>query len=316
MGIAKFAKSQIKRVLKANTPNLYAQGSRSWRRMRPGKFAEYRWAIGLYGGDDLNRLQPLQGTVNPILTRERVSDVEAEFVADPFMVWAGENWHLFFEIENLGRGKGEIGLATSANLSDWRYQGRVLSEPHHVSYPYVFAHDGRWYMVPETAEGGGVFLYEAMNFPRGWIVRKQLLKGDALVDPSLFHYRERWWMFVETSGNDRCDMLSLFHAEELAGPWIEHPRSPVVRDDPVSARPAGRVVIADRNPIRFCQDCSGSYGRSVTAFEVTDLNERSYSERCLGVVLAPGAGSPFQYGIHHIDAMKKGESWIACVDGR
>jgi hypothetical protein len=284
--------------------------------MRPGKFAQYRWSISLYGGVDLNHLEPLRAARNPIITREQVSGVQAEFVADPFMVRAGEIWYLFFEIANLSRNKGEIGLATSANLLDWQYQGLVLSEAHHLSYPHVFAHDGHWYMVPEAAEGGGVFLYEAMDFPRGWIIRKQLLKGNALVDPSIFHHKGRWWMFAETSGSDRCDVLSLFHADDLIGPWVEHPHSPIVRNDPVSARPAGRVVIPDRNPIRFSQDCSGPYGRNISAFEVTDLDERSYSERCLGVILTPGAGAPFRNGIHHIDAMQSDEGWIACVDGR
>jgi hypothetical protein len=316
MDIVRLAKSRCKTHLRASAPRLYGLASAGWRRLRYTKFARYHWTISLYGGADLTRLVPLDGAAEPILSRENVSDVDAEFVADPFLVRDADMWCLFFEVANRRRGKGEIGLATSVDLRRWDYQGIVISERHHLSYPYVFSHGGRWYMTPETGEAGVVLLYEADRFPYEWAVRTELLKRHSPLDPSPFHFSERWWMFIETSGSERCDELSLYHSDELLGCWTEHPRSPVIRQDPSRARPAGRVIVGNGRPIRFAQDCSGEYGAAVSAFEVIDLSATSYSERPLGIVLAPGAGGAYRNGMHHIDAAKVGAQWLACVDGR
>src|SRR5436190_23412276 len=96
------------------------------------------WSVGIYSGDSPFHLTPIAGISSPVLTRQNVSDVPAKFVADPFMIWADELWHMFFEVLNRETDKGEIGLATSRNGVEWSYQQIVLTEEFHLSYPYVF----------------------------------------------------------------------------------------------------------------------------------------------------------------------------------
>ena len=57
------------------------------------------WAIAIYEGDSPLSLAPAAGLVNPVITRHHVKDIEAAFVADPFMVRAGESWFLFCEVK-------------------------------------------------------------------------------------------------------------------------------------------------------------------------------------------------------------------------
>ena len=77
------------------------------------------------------------GITNPVLTADDVTDVEAEFVADPFMFHENGTWYMFFEVYNLDNDQGDVGLATSSDGLHWDYEQIVLSDDMHHSYPFV-----------------------------------------------------------------------------------------------------------------------------------------------------------------------------------
>jgi hypothetical protein len=276
------------------------------------------WSIGIYSGDSPLGLEPSARVPCPILSRAEVSDVPAAFVADPFMLRTKRAWLLFFEVLNASTGRGEIGLAESADGRRWRYRGIVLREAFHLSYPHVFAWKGRCYMVPETLEAGAVRLYRADSFPGGWRPVATLVRG-VLADPTPFRHARRWWMFGCPRPYEH-DTLSLYGAERLKGPWREHPRSPLRIHDPRGARPAGRVTVWKNRLLRFAQDCRPIYGSAVRAFEITRLTPEDYEDRETGPtpVLGPGTkGSWNGTGMHHVDPHRLPRGgWIACVDGR
>jgi hypothetical protein len=274
------------------------------------------YSVGIYAGPSPLALAPAPGARNPVLTRASVTDRLSAFVADPFMVRTEAGWSMFFESKDCGPGwrKGEIGLATSRDGLRWEYQGIVVSEPFHLSYPQVFAWRSEHYMIPESGAAGWVRLYRACPFPYRWEVVASLVPG-AHVDSSVFRHDGRWWML--THREEGGGVLRLFHADELAGPWREHPLSPVVRADPRIARPAGRVIMADGRLMRFAQDCSTTYGGSVNALEITRLSEREFEERVIGSPVLAGDGRGWNaLGMHHVDAHQLEDgSWLACVDG-
>jgi hypothetical protein len=295
----------------------------------PGRHGQHRvyiaeppqeavWSIALYGGRSPFDLAPLPAVANPVLTRAQVTDVPAVFVADPFMLRSGTTWYMFFEVMNWRANKGEIGLATSNDGTTWTYQQIVLSEPFHLSYPYVFEWLGDYYMIPESYQAGSIRLYKAAKFPTIWSLAHILLEGDYLVDASVLRHQGKWWLFTETNPEGKHDTLRLFHADDLPGPWQEHPLSPVVNGNERLARPAGRVLTYDDKVIRFAQDCSPAYGTQVRAFEVAELTPSTYreSEARLSPVLSPGSGGWNAGGMHHIDAHAVSDgNWLACVDG-
>src|SRR5690348_4223243 len=104
------------------------------------------WSIGIYAGKSPLDLAPAPGVRNPVLSARDVTDIPARFVADPFMLQANGLWHMFFEVLNHGSGLGEIGLATSHDALTWQYRQIVLTEPFHLSYPYVFQWNNDFYM--------------------------------------------------------------------------------------------------------------------------------------------------------------------------
>jgi hypothetical protein len=271
------------------------------------------WSIGMLGGPSPVRLSAAPEIHNPVISADDVTDVRALLVADPFAVNLDGTWHLFFEVVNADTAKGEIALAASADLRSWTYEGVVLAEPFHLSYPYVFVWADALYMVPESWEAGGVRLYRAADGVTSWEFVGELLHGPVFLDSTLLRHADRWWMFTETNPRHRYDTLRLFSARHLSGPWDEHPRSPLVDGDSGFARPGGRIVASDQI-IRFAQDCRGQYGQRLRAFEVTELSTSAYAEKEIEPNWDLAAWNVT--AMHHIDAHHAGDGqWLAFVDG-
>ncbi|HEV8169020.1 MAG TPA: hypothetical protein VGP59_06725 [Pyrinomonadaceae bacterium] len=269
------------------------------------------WSISIYRGDSPFSLEP----ADPVLTKDSVTDVPAAFVADPFMLRHDDAWHMFFEVMNAERNRGEIGLATSDDALSWTYQQIVLKESFHLSYPHVFEFRNEYFMVPETLAAGAVCLYKADDFPSRWSCVAKLVEGQ-FADPTIFHFNDRWWMFA-CSTPYQHDTLRLFNASALTGPWMEHPQSPIINGDKRRARPAGRVLELDNKLFRFAQDCVPQYGSGVSTFEITRLTPTTYTEVEIGhgpLLKASGNGWNAS-GMHHIDARQYNGQWLACVDG-
>lgn len=273
------------------------------------------WSIAIYHGPDPLHLSPLTGTDGPVITREQVTDVRARFVADPFLFPRQGAWHLFFEVLNHDTGVGEVGWATSPDLTCWTYQHIVLRQAFHLSYPQVFADGEAVYMLPETLGAGAVRLYRADPFPTRWVPVVDLV-AERLADPTLFRHDGRWWMFACPTP-ERHDALVLYHADSLMGPWHPHPLNPLRRGSPTGSRPGGRVVAWAGGLYRFAQDCGPRYGHGLRAFAITQLTPTTYEEvECdeSPVVAASGQGWNGK-GMHHADIWPWGSGVIAAVDG-
>ena len=270
------------------------------------------WSIGMYRGTSPFRLVPCPA--NPVLHPGMVSDAAAEFVADPFMVYFGDTWFLFCEVFNGFSWKGEIGLAESLDGLSWQYRRIVLKERFHLSYPCVFFWRDAFYMIPETFAAGSVRLYRADPFPLNWSYLGNLLEG-AHADPTFIDHDGYCYLFACRKPFQQ-ETLLLYCSEAPAGPWREHPCSPIVTRDNRRARPAGRVITWRGYLYRFAQDCYPLYGSSVRAFQILELTPTTYREReCPDTVLG-GSGQGWNAArMHHLDAHAYGGQLLACVDG-
>lgn len=275
----------------------------------------YEWSIGIYTGESLFEFISPKNITNPVLTAKDVTDVQADFVADPFMVYDGSIWYMFFEVMNACINQGEIALATSSDGFSWTYKQIVLHEPFHLSYPYVFKWKNDYYMIPESYQASSVRLYKAINFPAKWSFVKTLLDGSDYVDSSIFYFDSRWWLFTSSTKNN---ILRLYHANEPIGPWTEHLKSPVIENNASISRPAGKVFEFEHRIFRYTQDSESVYGKQVRVFEIIELTTTSYKEKeATGNPILKASGTGWNAtGMHHIDPcqIEKGQ-WIACVDG-
>jgi hypothetical protein len=268
----------------------------------------------MYSGRSPLALSP--ATVNPVLRACDVTDAEAEFVADPFLLWREGLWYMYFEVLLRESRRGVIGFASSKDGLAWQYERIALDEPFHLSYAQVFDHGDSVYMLPETLDANAVRLYRATRFPDKFEPVCNLIGGQ-WADPTIFFDRGFWWMFACSTPYEHRT-LHLFFAEELQGPWRAHPLNPVVADDRRTARCGGRVRRMDGRLIRFAQDAMPRYGRRLRAMEILELDRDCYREveRPESPVLEPPDAGWNSNGIHHMDAhqLQSGD-WLACVDG-
>ncbi len=271
------------------------------------------WSIDIVSGASPFSMTPLQPKKSPLFSRNAISAPATSFVADPFITQHGDSWQLFFELFNTETNRGEIGVAESTNLIDWRYRGVALSEPFHLSYPFVFSAENEIFMIPETKQAGTVRLYRATSYPLRWTLHKTLLKGQ-YTDSSPIYWGGRWWIFTCSSPYS----LSIFFADTLTGPWKAHSRNPIYVDAPDRARPAGRPIIIGDTIYRFVQDNREGYGKRVRAMRVTALSPTTFSEHIAAPdpLFQSGGSAWNSNGMHHVSPMQRPDgSWVAAVDG-
>jgi hypothetical protein len=175
---------------------------------------------------------------------------------------------------------------------------RVLEADHHLSYPFLFEHDGSLYMLPESAKNRSVELYRCVDFPLGWKRERVLIDGLRLVDATLHRGNDRWWMFANSAAGESRnfdDELHLFHAEKLTGDWQPHPRNPV-KSDARSSRPAGHLYTRDGVLYRPAQVCVPRYGAGLAIQRVLKLTPQDYAERQVERLIPEAASGLF--GLH------------------
>ncbi len=278
---------------------------------------EKQWSIAILTGKGPFELSTPAGIKNPVIITSDVIEIESKVVADPFMIRKGSEWYLFFEVLNRNTEVGNIAYAVSQDGLSWKYGKIIIKEPFHMSYPYVFEWQNDYYMIPETGEAQSIRLYKAVDFPQKWVHVCDLARGGKFVDTSVVRHDGKWWLFTQT-GDFRDGILRLFYSENLEGPWKEHPKSPVVKNEPHYARGGGRIISHEGKLFRLAQDDYPDYGSKVWPIEIEELTTDSYSERKFGDKPVVEAGSLWwnSEGMHTVDPHQVGENrWIACVDG-
>ena len=120
-----------------------------------------------------------------------------------------------------------------------------------MSYPHVFEWENEYYMIPESHQDYSVRLYKAKVFPDHWEYLGNILSGYQYVDPTIFRFSNKWWLFVTTPENE---VLNLYYSDELSQGWKPHSLNPVVKLNKHISRPAGRVIIYQDKLYRLAQD--------------------------------------------------------------
>lgn len=225
------------------------------------------------------------------------------FWADPFCWSRDGRSFVFFEELPFAQRRGHItALALTADGRPTGEPFRVLTEPYHLSYPFLFERDGELYMVPEKRAANRVDLYRCVQFPGHWEFVSTLVDGMALADPTLFEHEGRWWLFcAAASGRMRVnESLVAFYADDpLSDRWVAHQGNPLVRDFS-RGRPAGRVFRHDSGSLlRPSQDCVRRYGYGLNLSEILVLSPTRYQERLVWSTDGERAGG--WRGLHHLD---------------
>ncbi len=231
-----------------------------------------QWVL-FYGlADDLEtacwRLQPL------VPPRDR-------FWADPHVLKVGDRYYVFVEELLFASGKGHVSVIEIDGEGHHSAARKVLEEPHHLSYPFAFEHDGGYFMIPESSGRRTIDLYRASSFPDRWTFVEHLMTNLEAVDVTLLNEGGRWWLFASViihPGDDAGELLLYSSDRLIGGEWRLHPASPLT-SDVWNSRPAGAILRRNGRLYRPAQDGSGTYGRAIKLNEIVELSEVAYQEQ-------------------------------------
>jgi hypothetical protein len=239
-----------------------------------------------------------------------IADPGFRFYADPFPHTFRGKTFVFVEEFDHREGKGAIAAIPFGEKGQTGPAIPVLSEPWHLSYPFLFEYRGEIWMIPESSEAKKISLYRATPFPSRWTLHADLITNIDAHDASLVRFADKWWIFatVRNELGGAMDSLSIFFADELFGPWYAHALNPVLIDAG-GARQAGQFLQRGGKLWRPVQDCRGGYGRALGLAEVTTLNEHDFNQ-VVHTVLRPNVNWPGRR-LHTLNRCGR----LECVDG-
>lgn len=240
-------------------------------------FLAEKWSTGIIRAETRTVAEETTYVVNDMNVRWLNAKGRNRYFADSFAIQDGDRLLLLFEDYDYRRLKGMISAA-QFNLKDETF-GEVstaLEEPWHLSYPFVFSHNGNDYCIPESKDHGSVELY---GFDRETLKLshiRTLLPGVLAADPTLIFHEGRWYLFFSPARATNTE-LHIWHSESLDGPFVPHRLNPV-KANVRSSRPAGQLFRIGNKLYRPAQDCSRTYGGRIVVNEIKALNEEVFIE--------------------------------------
>jgi hypothetical protein len=171
--------------------------------------------------------------------------------------------------------------AIELGAGGYRELGVALSEPFHLSFPFVFNVGEDLYMCPETAEAREVRLYRCTDFPLKWELHRVLMRDVAAVDSCIAFHDGAWWLFSNIDSAEIGDYrseLHLFRADTFdSDSWQPHDANPV-RVDSMGGRNGG-LFSAGGALYRVGQVHGFDvYGESMRVMRITELTQARYAE--------------------------------------
>lgn len=221
------------------------------------------------------------------------------FLADPFGVWQDGALHVFAEAYDYRDKKGYLVRHVYDAALNWQASAPVMTQPFHLSYPFLIEEDGEVYLLPEAHRSGKLTLYRGSPDLSRWEKVADVMDAPA-IDASVVRHQGRWWMFYALPGSEQ-EALHVAWAEALTGPWHPHPGNPV-RVERGSSRPGGTPVVVEGVVHLPTQDCRETYGGAVQWLRIETLTESAFAATPTARLTAGAWSSPFTEGMHTLSA--------------
>lgn len=260
-------------------------------------FRHDQWGIGIVDSPIQNFLDP--GFVPSV--RWLPSPARGCIAADPFGIRRGDRTTILYEELNYEENHGRIVAVEVPDTGEPTQPREVLNLSVHLSYPYLVEDRGEIYCVPEMSQADEVALYRAAEFPMRWERVVTLVRGERVLDASIFRHDNRWWMLGTMKGPGESIGLHGWHADELTGPWTPHPCNPL-KIDVRGARPGGTPFTHQGALYRPAQDLSVTYGGRIAIQRVLALTPTRFKE-VPAVIVSARPDWPFPAGMHTLSAV-------------
>ena len=229
---------------------------------------------------------------------------ENTWIADPFLYEANGEHYLFVELYETSKEKACIAYYRFVDGAPV-YQGKIIEQPYHMSYPCIFEYKGNHYIIPESSANQTIDLYMATDFPQKWEKIATLASGHRYVDTTVFFKNDALYAvsYYKSSSDWQLEYFSL----DMELKKLNHICS---KQYPTNiARPAGGFYEKD-GLVRPAQDCSRKYGEQILLYRA-DCTDQSFDEHMIGNLNVEGLKlSPKPDRVHTLNA----DSLYECVD--
>lgn len=204
--------------------------------------------------------------------------------ADPFIILHEDTFYIFIEESINKLKKAHIAYFTIDKHGKTSVPKKIIQQPYHLSYPFVFMHNDTYYLIPESSENRTIELYQCSSFPEKWERVHIIMENVEAFDTTIVQKDGKWFLFTSIkvhAGSSSWDELFLFHSDDLFSQnWEPHPQNPII-SDVSSARPAGRIFFHNNNLYRPSQNSSKRYGYGIKINQILRLTETEYHEVCV-----------------------------------
>jgi hypothetical protein len=256
-------------------------------------FLAENWATGLIKAGPESFVNEQGYCINPKAVYWLGAKERNRYWADSFAVDHGENLLLLFENYDYRQQKANLlGCTFHKESQTFGEVTESLTEPWHLSYPFLFKQDKQILCVPESMSHGGVELYELKPETLKLNHLRTLIPDLGAADGTLVHHMKRWYFFF-TPAHATNTELHIWHADSLEGPFVPHVLNPV-KSNVSSVRPAGPFFTHHGKLYRPAQASARTYGGKVIINEIKILSEGEFLEERVNVIFPPSGYS----GIH------------------
>ena len=206
------------------------------------------------------------------------------YFADPF-IWQhqGQLWLLVEEFEYL-KNRGRLRCIPLDGSLRPGVAEPMMAFDYHASFPFLFEHGGKLFMLPETSRGNCVDLFVCENFPGKWRHVTRLLDGIDAADTVLFQHDGLFWMITSVRKNrqNASRWLAVYFCEDLlSGNWQPHPVNGSRKFYGTrysTGRNGGAVTYLGGNLLRLAQHNQDYYGQSIRVMQIDRLTPSDYIE--------------------------------------
>lgn len=182
------------------------------------------------------------------------------WLADALLFEEKNIQYLFVEAYEIKEKIGRIGILTynGNKFIDFKV---IMKENYHLSYPYVFKHMDKIYMIPESCENASVDIYEAKKFPEKWEKIHTILKG-CFVDTSVYQIDDKNFLLYTYNVRKKILYLYMLDFQSFKLNLISE-----YNDSDGILRNGGKIVLDEQEilrPVQFNNFIYGQYLRIVT----------------------------------------------------
>jgi hypothetical protein len=208
------------------------------------------------------------------------------YLADPFIVEHESGVDLFVEEYDLRKEKGHIScirLTKNLEIIEW---AAIIEGEDHLSFPFPFRYEGKWYLLPESGCSGQLTLYECISYPMTWI-KKSILLEEPVTDPIVIEAGGGYYLIYSLLDGTENDTL---YYRFSRNPFDFSQSDPILfLKQPSTTRNAGGIFLDNECLVRPSQDSTIRYGSGIRFNRLSIQKDGNLEEKFWKTIPSPSS---------------------------